>query len=165
MADVAGVSAPRSLIDRYKKLEQTVELWLLQQNDTNRRAVEEACNMINQIIPDWCWLALIREEVAQTAEQGLERHQQSVARVGALANRTKRGGDEVDQHSLTSYVWASYLRDDRKASHLVGQTEIESIKEFDKRIQSDERQRSTAQIPAQDFEFGDVMSALTLHCV
>jgi len=96
MPDVAGVSAPRSLIDWYKKLEQTVELWLLQQSDTNRRAVEEACNMINWIIPDWCWLALIREEVAQTAEQGLERHQQSVARVGALANRTKSGGDEVD---------------------------------------------------------------------
>jgi len=121
----------------YLRLELTIEQWLKAPDNTEekssaRRHVEEACRDIDNLIPGWCWLSLIREEVNLTHEDGIHSHRENVSRVRALAKRTMASNDS-DQYSMIGFVWSSYLLDGAKASEAVRLRDIQSISDFNQK--------------------------------
>jgi len=142
----------------YQRLELTIEQWLKAPDDTEekssaRRHVEEACRDIENLIPGWCWLSLIREEVDLTHSDGNESQRQNVSRIRAMAKRTM-ASDDSDQYSVIGFVWSSYLLDRAKASEAVRLHHIQSIANFNQELLKDRN--------SQDSGMGDLMSVLSL---
>lgn len=149
----------RSPSNRYKDLEQSISDWLSQPDEVNETSVLSACDSLDEIIPEWCWLSLIRSEVAQSQGRSFTRYKQSVSRIRRYSKSANTKQND-DQYSTIAYVWTSYLLDDNDASHYVTLADIESIAKFSCEISQDEATRSGA-----DDVHGDMMSRLTLNCI
>jgi len=140
----------------YRSLESSVEQWLKAPDEKKQSArtdVVEACDNIEKLIPGWCWLSLIREEVNKTHLDSSQSERQNVMRIRALAKRTM-ASDDFDLYSVIGFVWSSYLLDDSKASKVVRLEQLRSISEFNQELLKDPKSR--------DSGMGDLMSVLSL---
>jgi len=141
----------------YRRLESSVEQWLkapnTEEKSTARRHLEEACRDIDNLIPGWCWLSLIREEVNLTHLDGSQSERQNISRVRALAKRAL-ASDESDQYSVIGFVWSSYLLDGCMGSEVVRLEQLESISKFNQEFLEDQNLQSSG--------MGDLMSVLSL---
>ena len=142
----------------YRRLESSVEQWLKAPDNTAEKSsartdVEEACRDIDNLIPGWCWLSLIREEVDLTHKDGSQSERQNVSRIRALAKRTV-ASDDSDLYSVIGFVWSSYLLDGSKGSEVVRLEQLESISKFNQELLKDQNSR--------DSGMGDLMSVLSL---
>lgn len=150
----------RSPSNRYKDLEQSVDDWFSQPDEANATAVLSACDSLDQIIPEWCWLSLIRAEVARSQGRSFTRYKQSVSRIKRFSRLSYARQEDDDLYSTIAYVWASYLLEDNEASCNVTLAEIQAIATFCREISQDEANSS-----ATDVGDGDMMSRLALNCV
>lgn len=120
----------------YRQLTRTLVLWQGQSNedlgvkDLAAKDVIANCKRLNDVLPDWPWLHLIRATV--DSEQFGELTKPQLQRIREIAGRSK----DIDDYSLVAYVWATYLVDVDAALY-VRHNELQRIKEFASRQSSD----------------------------
>lgn len=116
----------RSIFKRYTDLEDSLNKWLEQQGD--EKEVNEACDKLDEVLPNWAWLTLIRGSLRDPRCDI-----STLKRIHASASREK----DRDDYSLIAYVWTAYLKDSIEttnpglsASTLVRLCELERVAEF-----------------------------------
>lgn len=120
----------QSTVSRYRRLETAIFQWLREQSPVNQKKVLSLCDELDSLIPDWCWLSLIRFEVLQWSDNPIEYLRQSARRIELLAKRSK----DVDDYSRLAYVWSNYLLEPVKASQVVTLSDIKHVCKFSRRL-------------------------------
>lgn len=138
---ILGARAPRAVSNKatkersrqpgaiYQKLAWTLETWHRKsnkgpgKNDQAAKNVIEQCNLLNDVLPDWPWLHLLRATV--DPKQFRESSKPQIQRIREIASRNR----DIDDYSLVAYVWATYLID-ADAALYVKHRELQRIKAF-----------------------------------
>lgn len=147
----SAIEIKKSPSKAFINLEGCLKAWL--DSEGNRsvagNSVIDCCKTIDSAIPDWCWLALVRSEIYDFAnnEKEVLRFEQSLRRLRNFSDKRR----DTDDYSNTAFIWSSYLVDPITASQTIRQSDIVRVKNFSE-------SRADAGSP-------DLMAKLALHCI
>jgi len=147
---ISALELERSTNKRFEDLEKRVREWLKNPSDSAAaKSALDGCDAIDRVIPDWCWLALVRSEIYDfqgNKEQKLK-YEQSLHRLQTFANERR----ESDDYSNIAFIWSSYLIRPVRASLAIRESDVKRIRSFNVR--------------RADVGDEDLMAQLALHCV
>jgi hypothetical protein len=121
-------------LTRYKVLEDLIRTWLNvpsrsspnQNLHAATQDVLDCCNLMDQTLPDWSWLHLIRSTVDPSRRHVLRAQLQ---RVRDLAAKTKH----IDEYSMIAFIWSHYLLEPDGASIAVTFSELQTVIDYSER--------------------------------
>ena len=112
-----SISTPSA---RFGELVQSLESWLDGRNSADQ--VLNKCDELDAVLPNWCWLSLIRFQLLEGKDASLE---PEIVRLQRMASDSK----DFDIYSLICSVWSKYLLQEN-ASLYVRHSELKEIEKF-----------------------------------
>ena len=155
----------RQPFERYDKLSSALIDYLT----TDEKNIEEIENTKNNVInavdglddslPSWCWLYLIRCHIDPELTKTLYGPQ--LQRLRELAKQSKH----IDDFSHIAFVWSTYLLEDDKASLLIRYMDIQRIMKFSNETVIQASGGRTTALQRQMWSGGDIYAEMALRCV
>lgn len=110
---------------RYQQLREALDRFLDPANPSSTsEELLKAVNDLDESIPEWCWLELIRSSLSIEEKN---KKQQYLKRLHKMASPAK----EVEEYSLIAFVWSAYLVDSEAEMYKeVRASDLERIMDF-----------------------------------
>jgi len=152
----------RQPFERYKKLSGALIDYLTTDEkniEKTKKLVIDAVDALDDSLPSWCWLYLIRRDLGLNL--AMTDYGPQLQRLREFAKEHKH----FDDFSLIVFVWSSYLLYPNKASQLVRYSEIQRIMKFSNQtvIRAAGGGKTAHQL--QICHGGDIYAEMALRCV
>ena len=153
----------RQPFGRYAKLSEALVDYLTDEENENeieikKKRVREAVDGLDESLPSWCWLYLIRCHIDDADVKTLYGPQ--LQRLRELAKKSKH----FDDFSNIVFVWSTYLLEEKEASISIRYTDIQRIMKFS--TETVRRGLPKQSLYQRQISYGgDIYAEMTLRCV
>ena len=131
----------------------------IEEIENTKKRVIVAVDALDDSLPSWCWLYLIRRDLGLNL--AMTDYGPQLQRLRELAKKSKN----IDDFSLIAFVWSSYLLYPNKASQLVRYSEIQRIIKFSNETVIRAAGGRTTALQRQVWRSGDIYAEMALRCV
>ena len=154
----------RQPFQRYEELSEALVDYLTDEENENeieikKKRVREAVDGLDESLPSWCWLYLIRCHIDPADVKTL--YSPQLQRLRELAKKSKH----FDDFSNIVFVWSTYLLEEKEASISIRYTDIQRIMKFSTDTARRKFLPGQTVCQRQISYGGDIYAEMTLRCV